>query len=34
LAHQYESLIQKSQLRGKGKTRKKKGPARRWILFC
>ena len=29
LAHQYESLIQKSQLRGKGKTRKKKGPARR-----
>ena len=29
LAHQYESLIQKSQLRGKGKTRKKKGPVRR-----
>ena len=29
LAHQYESLIQKSQLRGKGKTRRKKGPARR-----
>jgi len=29
LAHQYESLIQKSQLRGKGKTRKKRGPARR-----
>ena len=25
----YESLIQKSQLRGKGKTRRKKGPARR-----
>ncbi len=30
LAHQYESLIQKSQLRGKGKGRKKRGaPARR-----
>ena len=29
LAHQYESLIQKSQLRGKGKTHKKRGPARR-----
>jgi len=29
LAHQYESLIQKSQLRGKGKARKKRGPARR-----
>jgi preprotein translocase subunit SecY len=29
LAHQYESLIQKSQLRGKGKTRKKRGSARR-----
>ena len=30
LAHQYEGLIQKSQLRGKGKARKKKGgPARR-----
>ena len=29
LAHQYESLIQKSQLRGKGKTRKKRGPPRR-----
>ncbi|MDA7423129.1 preprotein translocase subunit SecY [Thalassococcus lentus] len=29
LAHQYEGLIQKSQLRGKGKGRKKKGPARR-----
>lgn len=30
LAHQYEGLIQKSQLRGKGKTRKKRGaPARR-----
>jgi len=29
LAHQYESLIQKSQLRGKGKTSKKKGPPRR-----
>ncbi|MGR3425437.1 MAG: preprotein translocase subunit SecY [Sagittula sp.] len=30
LAHQYEGLIQKSQLRGKGKARKKRGgPARR-----
>ena len=29
LAHQYESLIQKSQLRGKGKARRKKGHARR-----
>ncbi len=29
LAHQYESLIQKSQLRGKGKARRKKGPVRR-----
>jgi preprotein translocase subunit SecY len=29
LAHQYEGLIQKSQLRGKGKGRKKGGPARR-----
>lgn len=30
LAHQYEGLIQKSQLRGKGKSRKKRGaPARR-----
>ncbi len=29
LAHQYESLIQKSQLRGKNKTRKKRGPVRR-----
>ena len=29
LAHQYEGLIQKSQLRGKGKTRKRRGPARR-----
>ncbi|MCR8550925.1 preprotein translocase subunit SecY [Salipiger sp. P9] len=29
LAHQYEGLIQKSQLRGKSKTRKRKGPARR-----
>ncbi|MBV2359862.1 preprotein translocase subunit SecY [Thalassococcus sp. CAU 1522] len=30
LAHQYEGLIQKSQLRGKGKTRKKRGaPSRR-----
>lgn len=29
LAHQYEGLIQKSQLRGKGKPRKTKGPSRR-----
>ena len=29
LAHQYESLIQKSKLRGKAKTRNRKGPARR-----
>ncbi|EPX86895.1 preprotein translocase subunit SecY [Salipiger mucosus] len=29
LAHQYEGLIQKSQLRGKGKGRKRRGPARR-----
>jgi preprotein translocase subunit SecY len=29
LAHQYEGLIQKSQLRGKGKARKNKGPSRR-----
>ncbi len=29
LAHQYEGLIQKSQLRGKGKKRTKRGPARR-----
>ena len=29
LAHQYESLIQKSQLRGKGKVRKKRGPGRK-----
>ena len=29
LAHQYETLIQKSQIRGKGKARKRKGPARR-----
>ena len=29
LAHQYESLIQKTQLRGKGKARRKKGPTRR-----
>ncbi|MCT4373309.1 preprotein translocase subunit SecY [Yangia mangrovi] len=29
LAHQYEGLIQRSQLRGKGKARKRKGPARR-----
>ncbi len=29
LAHQYEGLIQKSQLRGKGKARKNRGPARR-----
>ncbi|MBN9889670.1 preprotein translocase subunit SecY [Salipiger abyssi] len=29
LAHQYEGLIQKSQLRGKSKTRKRRGPARR-----
>jgi preprotein translocase subunit SecY len=29
LAHQYESLIQKSQLRGKGKGRRKKGTARK-----
>ena len=29
LAHQYESLIQKSQLRGKGKVRKKRGPVRK-----
>jgi preprotein translocase subunit SecY len=29
LAHQYESLIQKSQIRGKGKARKQKGPARK-----
>jgi preprotein translocase subunit SecY len=29
LAHQYEGLIQKSQLRGKGKKRGKRGPARR-----
>ncbi|SFQ56828.1 preprotein translocase subunit SecY [Roseivivax halotolerans] len=29
LAHQYEGLIQKSQLRGKGKGRKKRGPQRR-----
>ena len=29
LAHQYESLIQKSQIRGKGKARKRKGPARK-----
>ena len=29
LAHQYESLIQKSQLRGKGKLRKKRGPVRK-----
>ena len=29
LAHQYESLIEKSQIRGKGKTRKRKGPSRK-----
>lgn len=29
LAHQYEGLIQKSQLRGKGKSRKKRSPVRR-----
>ncbi|NIY99499.1 SecY protein, partial [Salipiger sp. HF18] len=30
LAHQYEGLIQKSQLRGKSKSRsKRRGPARR-----
>ena len=29
LAHQYESLIEKSQIRGKGKTRKRKGPMRK-----
>ena len=29
LAHQYESLIQKSQLRGKGKGRRNKGTARK-----
>ncbi|MWD26581.1 preprotein translocase subunit SecY [Aquicoccus sp. SCR17] len=29
LAHQYEGLIQKSQLRGRGKKRTKRGPARR-----
>jgi preprotein translocase subunit SecY len=29
LAHQYEGLIEKSQLRGKGKKRGRKGPARR-----
>ena len=29
LAHQYESLIEKSQIRGKGKTRKKRGPTRK-----
>ena len=29
LAQQYESLIQKSQIRGKGKTRKKRGPVRK-----
>jgi preprotein translocase subunit SecY len=29
LAHQYEGLIEKSQLRGKGKKRTRKGPARR-----
>ena len=28
LAHQYESLIEKSQIRSKGKTRKKRGPTR------
>ena len=29
LAHQYEGLIEKSQLRGKGKKRNRKGPSRR-----
>ena len=29
LAHQYEGLIEKSQLRGKGKKRRKKAPSRR-----
>ena len=29
LAHQYESLIEKSQIRSKGKTRKKRGPTRK-----
>jgi preprotein translocase subunit SecY len=29
LAHQYEGLIEKSQLRGKSRTGKKKGPSRR-----
>ena len=29
LAHQYEGLIEKSQLRGKGKRRNKKGSGRR-----
>ncbi|MGH1353810.1 MAG: preprotein translocase subunit SecY [Thalassovita sp.] len=29
LAHQYEGLIEKSQLRGKGKKRARKGPSRR-----
>ncbi|MFD1511125.1 preprotein translocase subunit SecY [Lacimonas salitolerans] len=29
LAHQYEGLIEKSQLRGKGSKKRKKGPARR-----
>jgi len=29
LAHQYESLIEKSQIRSKGKTRKRRGPTRK-----
>ncbi len=29
LAHQYESLIEKSQIRGKGKTRNRRGPIRK-----
>ncbi len=29
LAHQYESLIEKSQIRNKGKTRKRRGPTRK-----
>ena len=29
LAHQYEGLIEKSQLRGKGRDAKRKGPSRK-----
>ena len=29
LAHQYEGLIEKSQLSGKGRRRKRRGPARK-----